>query len=96
MQADFEKLTGIQEEKPFECVGSRDEVNAAVCLAIERMEAEGEPLPALFSWYQKQPLYASCFPGRHAYERYYDPAHLLPEEFLHILADECYGGKLPC
>lgn len=96
MQADFEKLTGIQEEKPFECVGSRKEVNAAICLTIERLEAQGEPLPALLSWYQKQPLYAASFPHRHDYERYYDPHHLLPEEFLQILSKECYGGTLPC
>lgn len=96
MKGDFEKLTGIQEEKPFECVGSRDEVNAAVCLTIERMEKEGEPLPALFDWYRRQPVCSLAFPGRHAYDHYYDPAHLLPEEFLRLLTDECYGGKLPC
>lgn len=96
MKEDFEKLIGIQEEKPFECVGSRDEVNAAVCLAIEQMEQEGEPLPALFSWYRQQPVFASAFPKRHDYDHYYDCAHLLPEEFLHILSEECYGGTLPC
>lgn len=96
LQDDFEKLTGIQEEKPFECVGSRDEVNAAVCLTIERMEAAGEPLPALLSWYRSHPVYERSFPMRHAYDRYYDPSHLLPEPFLRLLTDECYGGKLPC
>ena len=34
MLEDFQKLTGLTEEKPFECVGSRDEVNAASCLPI--------------------------------------------------------------
>lgn len=96
MQTDFEKLTGIQEEKPFECVGSREEVNAAICLTIERMEQEGEELPRLFSWYQKQPVYTASFPNRHSYDRYYDPVHLLPEPFLRLLSTECYGGTLPC
>lgn len=96
MKTDFEKLTGIQEEKPFECVGSRDEVNAAICLTLERMQKNGETLPRLFTWYLEQPVYASSFPRRHAYEHYYDSAHLLPEEFLHLLSKECYGGKLPC
>ena len=27
---DFYKLCGVVEEKPFECVGSRDEVNASI------------------------------------------------------------------
>lgn len=96
MHDHFEKLIGMQSEKPFECVGSRDEVNAAVCLTIERMEKEGERLPALFAWYREQPLYAASFASRHAYDRYYDSTHLIPEEFLHILSEECYGGKLPC
>jgi len=96
MQDDFEKLIGVQSEKPFECVGSRREVNAAVCQTIERMEKEGEQLPALLAWYRKQPLFAASLPNLHAYDRYYNSAHLLPAEFLHILSEECYGGILPC
>ncbi len=96
MKTDFEKLTGIQDEKPFECVGSRNEVNAAICLTIERMQNEGEQLPFLFSWYLKQPVYAASFPGRHKYDHYYDRDHLLPEQFLNLLSEECYGGNLPC
>ncbi len=96
MQNDFEKLIGMQDEKPFECVGSRDEVNAAICQTIERMEQDGEALPLLFSWYKAQPVYTASFPYRHTYDIHYDDAHLLPAEFLDILTEECYGGKLPC
>jgi len=96
MQDHFEKLIGMQNEKPFECVGSRDEVNAAICLTIERMEQDKEALPLLFSWYRKQPIYEAAFPNRRAYDRYYDREHLLPKEFLTILSKECYGGDLPC
>lgn len=92
----FEKLIGTQSEKPFECVGSRDEVNAAVCLTIERMQQEGRKLPALLAWYHEQPVFTASFPSRHAFDRYYDPNHLLPEKCLDILAKECYGGTLPC
>lgn len=96
MLEDFRKLTGLAAEKPFECVGSRDEVNAAICLTIEQMEVSGESLPRLLAWYREQPLYAASFPQRHAFERRYDPTHLLPPAFLKILTDECYGGELPC
>lgn len=96
MLEDFKKLTGILKEKPFECVGSRNEVNAAVCLTIEQLKAKKEPLPKLLFWYQSQPLYAVSYPQRHAYQHYYDANHLLPEEFLQILSEECYGGTLPC
>ena len=96
MLEDFRKLTGLAEEKPFECVGSRDEVNAAVCLTIEQMEQAGAPLPALLRWYRSQPVYASAYPHRHDYDAFYDRNHLLPPAFLNILSEECYGGKLPC
>lgn len=92
----FDKLTGLQSEKPFECVGSRQEVNAAICLTIEEMDAAGEPLPLLLKRYKELPLYEANFAHRHDYDRYYDREHLLPEEFLRILTEECYGGVLPC
>jgi hypothetical protein len=60
------------------------------------MEQEGEPLPLLLSRYRNLPLYEDSFPKRHAYDRHYDRNHLIPDEFLNILADECYGGTLPC
>lgn len=31
----MEMLSGIQKNKPFECVGSRDEVNTAICETIK-------------------------------------------------------------
>ena len=96
MEDCFDKLTGLQREKPFECVGSRHEVNAAICLTIEQMEAAGEPLPLLLKRYKELPLYEANFAHRHDYDRYYDGEHLLPEEFLKILTEECYGGVLPC
>ena len=96
MQNDFEKLTGLQDEKPFECVGSRDEVNAAICQTIERMEQDGEALPLLFSWYKEQSIYELSLAHCHDYDIHYDENHLLPAEFLTILKEECYGGTLPC
>lgn len=48
----MDKLTGNTDEKPFECVGSVDEVNIAICKGIERLEQKKEPLPKLFSKYR--------------------------------------------
>ena len=48
----LEKLTGIQEEKPFACVGSRDEINTAAVLTIDHMESAGKKLPVLLSYYK--------------------------------------------
>lgn len=41
---DFEKLSGIAEEKPFECIGTLEEVNIALCEAIRQRESAGLPL----------------------------------------------------
>jgi len=47
----FKQLTGLADEKPFECVGTIDEVNIAVRYAIEACGA-GE-LPALLKYYSE-------------------------------------------
>ena len=85
----LEKLTGILPEKPFECVGSRDEVNTAVCMTIARMEREGEKLPALLAHYRSQPIYAQYCGRCNTFEHYFDHHHFLPAEFEQILRREC-------
>ncbi len=40
----FMELTGHGETKPFECVGTIDEVNAALCMATTRWYGERKPL----------------------------------------------------
>jgi len=38
LQVYFDELTGVAEVKPFECIGTVDEVNAALCFAAEKYE----------------------------------------------------------
>lgn len=85
----MEKLTGIQEEKPFECVGSRGEVNTAICLTIARMEAEGKQLPVVLEAYKKTSLYDTYRGLGDTYSCEYDAENLLPEEFDKILRRNC-------
>lgn len=85
----LEQLVGIQEEKPFECVGSRSEINAAVAMTIERMEREGEELPAILRYYRQTSLYEVHARRDHGYFTYYDKENLLPEQFEKILRQEC-------
>lgn len=86
----FIELTGNSEHKPFECVGSIDEVNLAVSLAIKRLKADGEELPFLFAEYVERGYYhpentdelnESCC-------RSYNEQNLLPESFEKILKNE--------
>ena len=85
----LEQLAGIQEEKPFECVGSRNEVNTAVCLAIARREKAEEALPLLFTYYKNTSLYKTYAPQGDTYSSYWDDEHLLPEVFEKVVRQEC-------
>ena len=86
----FTELIGQSEHKPFECVGSIDEVNLAVSLAIRRLEGEGSELPLLFREYKQRGLYrpeeldrlnAECCGS-------FNEENLLPAEFRGILKKE--------
>jgi len=47
----FRELTGFDKVKPFECVGTRDEVNEAILLTIEKYQ--NKELPVLLQEYLK-------------------------------------------
>ncbi|HPR57804.1 MAG TPA: hypothetical protein PK915_05475 [Bacteroidales bacterium] len=82
----FEQLTGLQEEKPFECVGTIDEVNAALILTLKKSSAES--LPKLLEYYQNSD----------AYKKYklmevsklldtLNPNHFVPARFMKVLEE---------
>lgn len=86
----FVELIGKSEHKPFECVGSIDEVNLAVNLAILRYERCGVTLPLLFEEYKKMGLYSpeATVEKEREYCRLYNEQNLLPESFERILKNE--------
>lgn len=47
----FKELIGFDSVKPFECVGTRDEVNEAILLTIEKYK--GKKMPVLLDEYRK-------------------------------------------
>ncbi len=71
-------------EKPFECVGSRDEVNFALCEAIKK----GGDLPLLFDYYKSTPLYEEYFSKKNPYPTFYDRTNLIPKGYRDILERE--------
>lgn len=89
----FTELIGKSIHKPFECVGSVDEVNLAVSLAIRRREQNGEKLPLLFEGYRKNFYNPENIDLKYReYCRYFNNENLLPENFREILLNEM--GKL--
>lgn len=75
----MEQLIGVTEEKPFECVGSRDEINTAICQTIAQMEEEGMELPLLFSHYLTTEQYQEFKEKENPYLTYFEEENLVPE-----------------
>lgn len=83
----FKKLIGIANEKPFECVGSRDEVNFAVSSAVNRLISSGEKLPYLFEFYKNTELFKEYSSKKNPLYEYYNDKNNLPDEFDKIMRD---------
>lgn len=49
----FLELTGNGETKPFDCVGTYDEVNFAISKTIENLEKDSEQLPYLLKYFKE-------------------------------------------
>lgn len=90
MENYFTELIGRSEHKPFECVGSIDEVNLAVSLAIQRILGENGKLPLLFEKYVEQGLYDPETLAKRNEKccRGFSENNLLPAEFKNILIKE--------
>ncbi|MBE6862265.1 MAG: hypothetical protein E7497_05125 [Ruminococcus sp.] len=86
----FIELIGQSEHKPFECVGSIDEVNLAVTLAIRNYLSAGSELPYLFSEYVSRGFYSpeAIDDKYREYCGEYNQQNLLPDEFAEILKKE--------
>ena len=79
----FIELCGYGETKPFECVGTFDEINYAVSKTILKLKEKGEKLPYLLEYYENN------------YEikvddsilKYYNENNNLPDEYSKILKE---------
>jgi UDP-N-acetyl-alpha-D-muramoyl-L-alanyl-L-glutamate epimerase len=80
----LDELTGNSATKPFDCVGTIGEVNAALATAVGRYQEK--KLPALLEHYRRS---ASYHPGSHdgtgSLLHAYDPENFLPSDFEKIL-----------
>lgn len=84
----FKKLVGILPEKPFECVGSREEINFALKNAVKMYD--GKDLPYLLKYYTDTELYKKYKDIENPFDSYYDKNNLLPEKFEKLLKDALY------
>lgn len=89
MQSTMEQLVGIQEEKPFECVGSRDEINTALVKTIDRLEKDGEKLPYLLKYYKTTGLYEEYKAKGDHFSGYFDEQNLVPTAWEKLVRKNC-------
>ena len=83
----FDELTGIADVKPFECVGTVDEVNAALCLAVKQYDSKH--LPFLLRYYIDSHLFAQCTSvDKEQLLKYIEKEHFLEKEFQSILFEK--------
>lgn len=85
----MDQLTGVMDEKPFECVGSRDEVNMACVLVTRKLIEEGKKLPLLYEHYVKSGQYEKNCNTPNTFFTYYEATNLLPEEFIELIKENC-------
>lgn len=85
----FDKLIGEEPEKPFECVGTRDELNVAICMAIRKWEKEGLILPLLYRYYKGKSLYRTYKDkDTGQYFKYYNEENSVPAVFVQKLKNQ--------
>ena len=89
MEPVLQELCGALPNKPFECVGSRKEVNISLCLAIARAEQDGLKLPLLLGKYKETPLYAQYAPDAAEFGGEWDPQHNLPTDLEQLVRRTC-------
>ena len=78
----FVGLINPDTTKPFECVGTREEINYAIKLAIENENAP-QPLPKLLEWYRTSYNYNPT--TQYNVVDYFNSEHNIPEEYLKAL-----------
>ncbi len=78
----YKELLGILPNKPFECVGSRDEVVSASFATLRAMEERGEKLPCLIEYFKAH--FNTAVPVE-SFLSYFDEKNHLPPHFMSIL-----------
>ncbi|MBR5371119.1 MAG: hypothetical protein IK130_02785 [Oscillospiraceae bacterium] len=88
----LEELCGLRPNKPFECVGSRKEVNIALCLAIGKAYCEGAELPLLIRQYGATPLFLEYHAIASEFGHEWDSNHRVPAELAEIVRSAIHNA----
>ncbi len=83
----FEQLSGLSDNKPFECVGTRDEVNIAVAMGIRKYYENHQNLPYLYAYYITTKYYA-FYKDASVDWKHYDTDNMLPDMYDQLLKEK--------
>lgn len=89
MKDNLEKLVGVQTEKPFECVGSRDEVNLALQMTNRKYISEKETIPVLLSYYNSLNIELI---DEDSILKSFDEVNLIPDELKDVYSKSKSNG----
>jgi hypothetical protein len=95
MLKDLEELTGLSPVKPFECVGTTEEVNLALWKTIQQHDS-AQPLPFLLEYFKQSSKYKSIpADAFHDFIHHFDHQHFLTESTFSTLKEEilCISSK---
>lgn len=84
LQKEFDELTGVAEVKPFECVGTVDEVNAALSMCIDTYYKNAE-LPYLLQYFKQGTLYQPGMKAGLEHLQDLEPQHNLTDQQVQFL-----------
>lgn len=93
MAALMHELTGMDDNHPYDCQGSRDEINTAIAMAIKLRKELHKPLPMLYEDYMNSSYY-EVYENKNNYVDYYCTEHGLPAEYEERLKhkiEECWN-----
>ena len=82
----FIELCGYGEIKPFECVGTYDEINFAITKTILNLEKENKQLPYMLKYYKEN--YKLVDLNNDKLIKQYNEENSLPQEFAEILKNK--------
>lgn len=83
MKNSFDDLSGASDVKPFECVGTVDEVKAALCLSLEMYP---DKLPFLLQYFKDSDLFKECSKiDKDTLLSAFEDEHFLPSDYLDLL-----------
>ncbi len=88
----FYELIGERVTKPFECVGSIEEICFAIMDGIKRYEKEGKVLPLMYQKFMELPKYEELKHTSNPYANFFNEENNVPEQFKKLIREEMIGN----